>query len=510
MTLKNKLWHKRQPKLSMPLRSEQPIQQQELQLYRLLSKAKNTAFGKHYNFAEMVFAYSATEVFAKGLPVTDYDEFYKKWLVRSKNDEPDVIWPGIVPYYAMSSGTSGAPSKYVPITHDMLNSMSKSVMKSFFDLIHFNIPPGQLLRTILMVGSGTALQQVGQHYEGDLSGIMGLNRPIWLEPFYRPGRQITNLPQWDERIEAIVANAPRWDIGLIVGNPMWVQIILEQVIDRYGLAHIHELWPNFRFYAHSGVFFEPYRTSFERLLGQPVKDADTYLASEGYFGYQARPNMPLKLLTNNNIYYEFIPVTSDNFDDNGNLLPNPTVYNIGDVQVGVNYAVVISTNAGLWRYLIGDTIMFSDVQQGYFRITGRTKLFLSVCGEHVSMDNLNEAVRSADASLQAGVREFTVAGARSGTGWSHQWWVSLENASVTAEQFSRAVDEALKALNDDYATERIFALHQVQVTLLPTGVFYDWLAHQGKCNGQTKIPRVMKGNTLAHWEAFLETILVRA
>lgn len=498
--------HKHSPKFPFLFSSRAMVQQQEMQLYKLLHKARKTAFGRYYHFSEMTAAAAPSALFRAIVPITDYDTFYQKWLRFSLMDEPDITWPGVVPYYALSSGTSGAASKYIPVTQDMLNSMTKSVMRSFFDLIHFKIPPGQVLKSILMIGSGTSLQRDGQHYTGDLSGIMGLNRPVWLEPYYRPGRQITDLKDWNSRIDAIVQNAERWDIGLVVGNPMWVQIVFEKIIAHYGLNHIHELWPNFRFYAHSGVFFEPYRTSFEKLLGKTVLDGDTYLASEGYFGYQPKPGSPLKLLINNGIYYEFVPFNDRNFDEDGNLREHPEVVGLDQVQNNVSYALVISTNAGLWRYLLGDTIMFNDVEQLTFRITGRTKLFLSVCGEHLSVDNINEAVRRADLALHAGVREFAVAGFREGTGWAHHWWVSLENQAVSPEVFIQLVDQHLKILNDDYATEREFALHHVRATLLPCDTFYNWLSNQGKMNGQTKIPRVMKGKTLDHWLAHVATV----
>ena len=498
--------HKHPIVLNTSLSSRATAQQQELQLYRLLNKARNTAFGRYHHFPELLASPKATELYRAIVPITDYDTFFQKWLRFAKMDEPDIIWPGVIPYYALSSGTSGAASKYIPVTHDMLHSMTKSVMKSFFDLFHFKVPPGQLLKSILMIGSGTSLEREGQHDVGDLSGIMGLNRPVWLEPYYRPGRQITDMKDWEARIDAIVQHAHRWDIGLVVGNPMWVQIVFEQIIARHGLQHIHELWPKFKFYAHSGVFFEPYRTSFERLLGQPVMDADTYLASEGYFGYQPKPGGQLKLLTQNGIYYEFVPFTSDNFDDDGNLKEHAQALDIKSVKNGISYALVISTNAGLWRYLLGDTIQFTHVDNNEFRITGRTKLFLSVCGEHLSVDNINEAVRRTEAELHAGVREFAVAGFREGTGWAHHWWVSLDNKSITQQQFIQTLDAHLKILNDDYCTERKFALRQLRISFIENNTFYQWLANQGKMNGQTKIPRVLKGNALNHWVSYLDSM----
>lgn len=483
-----------------------PADQQRRQLAQLLRKAKSTAFGQYHGFQEILHAEDLLGTYLQQVPATDYDTLYDRWWSQAHlNDIANVCWPGHIPNFALSSGTSQASSKYIPVTDDMLFMMKRGARRLFFDLNQQTLPPAHFSRQMLMVGSCTQLRQEGGHWTGDLSGIIGLNRPRWMEHYYRPGYDISRLPDWRERIECIADAAPDWNIGSAVSNPMWIQLILEKVIERHGLRHIHELWPHFSLLVHGGVFFEPYRATFEQLLGKPVQYIDSYLASEGFFGYQKCFNTnSLRLLTDGGIFFEFVPFTDQNFNENGDLRTNrPESLDLDEVREGVNYALLLSTCAGAWRYLLGDTVQFTDVEHAEIRLTGRTKQYLSVCGEHLSIDNLNAAVQQADTILRAGVREFTVAGVREGSNWAHHWYVSCENASVSATAFAQAIDEALCRLNDDYAVERIYALKQVTVQFLPNSAFLKWLHQCGKLNGQAKVPRVLKGAQLANFTAFL-------
>jgi hypothetical protein len=287
---------------------------------------------------------------------------------------------------------------------------------------------------------------------------------------------------------------------------MWLQLVLEKIVEKYRLRNIHELWPNYKVLVHGGVFFEPYRLSLEQLFGRPVQYIDSYMASEGFFSYQNRPDTRnMRMLTDCGVFFEFVPFNDNNFDDNGDLRSAfPQTLALDEVREGENYATLISTSAGAWRYLLGDTIQFTDLERCEFKLTGRTKQFLSVCGEHVSIDNLNAAIRHADKTLNAGVREFTVAGVREGSFWAHQWYVSVENQTVAPEAFVRVVDEELCRLNDDYAVERVYALREVRAQLLPNEAFLGWLEKRGKFNGQAKIPRVLKGEQLADFAAYVE------
>lgn len=482
-----------------------PAHQQAQQLRRLLEKARRTAFGRQHFFDELLREWPLEAAFQQAVPAAEYDDFYKKWWQRSRADEPDVTWPGTLPYYALSSGTSGASSKYIPVSTDMLRDMKKASRRMFFDLAKYCLPARQFTRQMLMVGSCTALKTEGRHHVGDLSGIIGLNRPVWLEGYYRPGRFITDLTEWRSRIEAIAHEALRWDIGFAVANPMWLHLILERILEKHRLQSIHDIWPNFRLLVHGGVFFEPYRLGLERMFAAPMHYVDSYMASEGFFAYQNGPaSRDLQLLADCGVYFEFVPFGTENFDGEDNLRPGARALALSDVREGEEYAVLISTSSGAWRYLLGDTLRFTDLSRMAFRITGRTKQCLSVCGEHLSLDNLNEAVRRADAALGAGVREFAVAGLRRGSGWMHQWWFSLDNPSVAPGALLAVIDRELKTLNDDYAVEREYALRSLEADFVPNEMFLDWLRQRGKMNGQAKIPRVLKGDALTSWQRFLQ------
>jgi len=484
-----------------------PVEQQHLQLSNLLRKARHTAFGRYYGFEEALFSSDLDRAFRRLVPATDYNGLYDRWWSQAHLcDSPDVCWPGIVPYYALSSGTSQAATKYIPVTEDMLRAMKRGSRRLFFDLPKFGLQSGQFSKQMLMVGSCTQPRQEGRHWTGDLSGIIGLNRPLWMERSYRPGRSITDLPDWSERIDRIAEEAKGWDIGFAVSNPMWMQLVLQRIIERHGLRHIHEIWPHFSVLVHGGVFFEPYRPTFEQLLGKEVQYLDSYMASEGFFSYQNRPDTrSMRLLTDCGVFFEFVPFNDENFDENGDLRSEqPRSLTLGEVEEGPHYALLLSTCAGAWRYLLGDTIQFTNVERVEIRLIGRTKQYLSTCGEHLSIDNLSEAVRQTDHDLRAGVREFAVAGLREGDHWAHQWYVSCENPAVCPADFARALDAALCRLNEDYEVERRYALREVRVELLSNQTFLGWLANRGKLNGQAKMPRVLKGEQWEDFKGYLE------
>jgi hypothetical protein len=375
---------------------------QEKQLSELLQKARKTAFGLHHQFKQILGTENLIRAFQQNVPLTEYDDFYHNWLRFALQDQPNICWPGVVPSYALSSGTSGATSKQIPVTEDMINCMKKATKRMFFDLSKYDLPANQLVKQMLMIGSCTMPRVEGMHQTGDLSGIIGQNRPLWMKPYYRPEKRISDQPEWQDRINAIVKDAPKWDIGFAVANPMWLQLVFEEILTQHKLQNIHEIWPNFGLLVHGGVFFEPYRTSLEKMFGKQVHYTDSYMASEGFFAYQNGPlNRDLQLQTDCGVFFEFVPFDSINFDEEGNLKKTAIALTLKDIQIGEQYALVISTAAGLWRYLLGDTLIFTNTKTLHFKLTGRTKQYLSACGEHLSLDNINEAVRLAD--LKTGV-----------------------------------------------------------------------------------------------------------
>lgn len=491
-------------KVNAPRRPAAELQEQ--QLLELLREARFTAFGLEYGFHEIMMADDPIAMFKKVVPATDYDGIYDRWWSKAHlEDAPDVCWPGVVPYYALSSGTSQAASKYIPITEDLLRGMKRGFRRLFFDLNNYDIPASQYTKQMLMIGACTQLERQGNHWEGDFSGIIGLNRPFVMERSYRPGRHITNIPEWGDRIELIAEEAKTWDIGFSACSPMWLQLVLERIIEKNKIKHIHELWPNFSLIVHGGVLVGPYKATLEQLFGQPMHFVDSYTASEGFFGYQQHPeNSALKLLSDCGIFFEFVPFNGENFDEDGDLLSDqPQSLRVEEVTTDVDYVMLLSSTAGAWRYMLGDTIRFTNAEQKEFKITGRTKQFLSACGEHLSIDNLSAAVLAADKALNAGIREFAVAAVRDGTYWAHQWYVSMDNKSVSSDALGKVLDAELGRLNDDYRTERRYALRELRVKILPNDTFISWLNQRGKLNGQAKIPRVLKGANLKSFESFI-------
>lgn len=483
---------------------------QKGELRKLMIHSRQTDFGKQYQFSNILKAFKASDgdqfyrEYAANVPVYDYDKLHSEWWHLAEGGRKDVCYPGKVKYFALSSGTSGASSKYIPVTGDMIKSIRKTSIRQMLTLSKCDLPDRFFTKGILMLGGSTDLRRHGTYFEGDLSGITTSQIPFWFQHFYKPGKKIAKTPDWGSKLDEITKKAPDWDIGIIVGVPAWLQILMEKIIKHYQVNTIHDIWPNLKIFVHGGVSFEPYRVGFEKLLASPLIYLETYLASEGFIAFQAHPaNKSMRLVLNNGIFYEFVPFTRANFTEDGLLKENPQTFNIGEVQAGVEYALLITTNSGAWRYLIGDVIKFTSVEDSEIVITGRTKHFLSLCGEHLSVDNMNKAVELVSTELNIDIREFTVIGETQG-GFGHRWYVGTDDP-VDQARLTELLDNKLMELNDDYKVERKHALKHVTVHTLPTAVFYDWMREQGKEGGQNKFPRVLKKEKSEDWKAYLTT-----
>lgn len=473
-------------------------------LKKLLNKACRTEFGQAFGFDAILLSRHPGKAFQRKVPTYDYNKLHTQFWHKTLEGVPDVCWPGTIRYFALSSGTSEAASKYIPITRDLIKANTITSMRQLFTLAGYSdINYRAVAKGWLILGGSTNLQKGAHYYAGDLSGIQQKNIPFWFQRLYKPGKKIAGERDWAKKIDEIVENAPNWDIGFIVGVPAWLQLCIEKIIERYQLNHIHELWPNLSFYVHGGVALEPYKAGFEKLLGKPIQYIETYLASEGFLAYQSRQHARgMQLVLSNNIFFEFVPFDSENFDTDGNMIDNPKALMIHEVQEGKDYAILISTNAGAWRYLIGDTIRFTDLKRHEIIITGRTRHFLSLVGEHLSVDNMNKGIKLVSQQLGVSIPEFTVAGVPFGTFFAHHWYLACDDA-VDAAEVRRLLDQALMELNDDYAVERRHALREVIVEVLPEQVFLDFMASKGKLGGQHKFPRVLKGHMLQDWQQFI-------
>ncbi len=485
------------------IRKQDGVTQQQNTLRKLISKAEYTYFGEQYNFSGLLHEKNITEAFRNTVPVHDYSSIFKSWWYRTLNGESFVCWPGRVKYFALSSGTSEASSKYIPVTREMIKAIQKTSLRQVLTQGHYDLPVEHFEKGILMLGGSTHLNFNGTYFEGDLSGITTGTIPFWFQHFYKPGRRISKERDWASKLEEITKNAKNWDISVIAGVPAWVQILMEKIIERYQVNTIHDIWPNLRVYVHGGVSLTPYKKGFEKLFSKPIVYLETYLASEGFIAYKDRPDAEgMKLVLDAGIYFEFVPFNEENFDEDSVIRKNAKTLTLAEVELNKDYALLLSSCAGAWRYMIGDTIKFTSLEHHEVVITGRTKHFLSLCGEHMSQENMNRAIALTSEQMNIDIKEFTVAGIPSGTLFAHKWFLGTDD-KVNIEEVKKRIDDNLKELNDDYRVERLAALKEVIVEVYPVKMFYDWMRLNGKEGAQNKFPRVMKNDRLLEWEKYL-------
>jgi hypothetical protein len=489
--------------LGIPQKS--PKRAQLRVLKKLLRRARYTAFGQKNKFEQILLSRHPGKTFQQNVPTYNYNKIYNEWWYQTLDGKEDICWPGKIKYFALSSGTSESASKYIPITNDLLKGNKVIMIKQLLSLLTYQgISLSSIGSGMLTLGGSTDLQKGPGYYAGDLSGITAKKSPFWFQPFYKPGKKIAKEKDWNKKLVDIVEKAPDWDIGFLAGVPAWIQMCLEMVIEKYKVKNIHEIWPNLTFFVHGGVSFEPYKVGFEKLLGKPITYVETYLASEGFLAWQYKQNAKgMRLSYNQHIFFEFVPFDENNFDADGEMVENPEALMIHEVEEGKDYALLISTNAGAWRYLIGDTVRFVDKENAEIIITGRTKHFLSIVGEHLSVDNMNKAIHLVSEEFNLSIPEYGVRGENVDSLFGHHWYVAC-NQEVDGVALAKAIDEKLIALNDDYAIERKSALKRIRVTVLKENVFMDFMQAKGKIGGQHKFPRVLKGDILKDWEIFIQ------
>ncbi|HET8809661.1 MAG TPA: GH3 auxin-responsive promoter family protein [Flavobacteriaceae bacterium] len=484
------------------------IEAQKNGLKELLETAKNTAFGKYYNFAE-ILEDDVQQTFAKQIPCFNYEKMKKRWWCKTQEGTPDVAWPGKPSYFALSSGTTGKTSKRIPVTDEMIDAIRQAGIKQVGALSNFDLPSDFFEKEILMLGSSTNLHKKKDHLEGEISGISASNIPFWFQGYYKPGKEIAKIDDWNERVKHIAQNAKEWDIGALSGIPSWIELMLKEVINYHGAENIHEIWPNLQVYASGGVAFQPYEKSFRSLMGKPITIIDTYLASEGFLACQTRPGTSaMQLLTDNGIYFEFVPFRQEYINPDGSLVEKAPSKTLAEVETGKEYVLVVSTVSGAWRYLIGDTIEFTDVEKAEIKITGRTKFFLNVVGSQLSVNKMNDAVRVLEDKFDLEIPEFTVSAVKIGGEFYHQWYLGVQNPSKTThKKLAESLDETLKESNKNYKIARSKALKGVKLKTIPIAVFYEWSAFNKKKGGQVKMEKVMDEEKFAEWEAFVKNTM---
>ena len=489
--------------LGIPQKS--PKRAQLRVLKKLLRRARYTAFGQKNKFEQILLSRHPGKTFQQNVPSYNYNKIYNEWWYQTLDGKEDICWPGKIKYFALSSGTSESASKYIPITNDLLKGNKVIMIKQLLSLLTYQgISMSSIGSGMLTLGGSTDLQKGPGYYAGDLSGITAKKSPFWFQPFYKPGKKIAKEKDWNKKLVDIVEKAPDWDIGFLAGVPAWIQMCLEMVIEKYKVKNIHEIWPNLTFFVHGGVSFEPYKVGFEKLLGKPITYVETYLASEGFLAWQDKQNAKgMRLSYNQHIFFEFVPFDQNNFDADGEMVENPEALMIHEIEEGKDYALLISTNAGAWRYLIGDTVRFVDKENAEIIITGRTKHFLSIVGEHLSVDNMNKAIHLVNEEFNLSIPEYGVRGENVDSLFGHHWYVACDQ-EVDGVALAKAIDEKLIVLNDDYAIERKNTLKRIRVTVLKENIFMDFMQAKGKIGGQHKFPRVLKGDILKDWEIFIQ------
>ncbi|GLU50833.1 GH3 family domain-containing protein [Dyadobacter frigoris] len=479
-----------------------PLKEQREILLTLLEKAKLTAFGKAYHFKEILESENIIAAFQQNVPVHDYDKMNADWWHYLLEGHQNVTWPGGQKYFALSSGTT-SNSKHIPVTDDMLDAIRKSGTNEIMNLSAFNLPAEFFEKQILMLGSSTNLIEKDDHLEGEISGISASNIPGWFGGYYKPGREIADIKDWDERVKAIAEQAADWDIGCLSGIPAWIELMLKEIIKKHKLKNIHEIWPNLQVYTTGGVAFDPYRKSLEKLFAHPLIYIDTYLASEGFIAIQNRPETSsMALFTNSGIFFEFVPMEGDNIDEDGMVKPNAEIFSLEDAAEDVNYCLLISTVSGAWRYMIGDTVMITDKSRAEIKITGRTKHYLNVVGEQLSVNQMNDALRVLEKEYDVVMTEFITAAIHKNEEFILKWYISSDKFPDLIK-VSESLDNALQISNKNYKVARGKALKGIEVVLIPETVFHKWSEETKKLGGQVKIPRVMKEEDFIEFETYV-------
>lgn len=463
-----------------------PLKTQHETLFNLLNKAASTEWGKQFNYSSI----TSIREYQSRFPVQTYEDIIP-YVERLRKGETNLLWPGEIRWFAKSSGTTTTKSKFIPISCETLENCHFRAAKDIL-LIYSLQKPGT------GIFSGKCLTLGGSHkmnpystdsFYGDLSAILIEKAPLWVEIIRTPKQKIALMEDFEKKLELITKSATKENVKYISGVPSWYLVLIKQILAYTGKTNLLDVWPDLEVFFHGGISFTPYREQFKKLIaGDQMNYVETYNASEGFFGIQDESSSnDLLLMLDYGIFYEFIPVDKINSD-------SPPVYTIGEVEKGVNYAIIISTHSGLWRYMMGDTIIFTCLDPYRLRISGRTKHFINVFGEEVIVENADKAIESACKVTGAVIAEYTAGPVFMNTSskGSHEWIIEFEVEPSDFNQFIDSLDDALKSVNSDYEAKRYKDLNLVLpiVSSVPKGTFNNWLKAKNKFGGQNKVPRL--------------------
>lgn len=462
-----------------------PFAAQREILQDLITHGQHTAFGRKHNF-EKVFTIRA---FKENVPIQEYDDI-KCWIKNLMNGEQTQLWDSPVYWFAKSSGTTSDKSKFIPVTEESLKDGHYQCAKDAVTLYyHFNTDSNLLTGKGLVIGGSHQINQLNEEiFFGDLSAVLMQNMPVWGHWIRTPELSVALLDEWETKIESLAQSTINENVTSISGVPTWTQILIKRILEITGKSNLKLVWPNLELYMHGGVSFLPYKENFKKLIGEGVHYMEMYNASEGFFAAQDNLNEDgMLLFLNHGIFYEFMPV-----EEYGKV--KPQTIGLNKVEINEQYALVISTNGGLWRYLVGDTIQFTSVQPFRIKVTGRLKHFINAFGEEVIVENTDSAIAIASEKTGSVVNDYTAAPVyfSEQNNGLHEWLIEFEKEPENIEHFIYELDNALKNLNSDYEAKRHknIALRMPVVHRLKKGIFNLWLKQKGKLGGQHKVPRL--------------------
>ncbi|MGY6522132.1 MAG: GH3 auxin-responsive promoter family protein [Mongoliitalea sp.] len=480
-----------------------PIAVQQDLLEDLLDKAKRTSFGKKYGFADI----TSYEEFDKQVPVADYEK-YQPTFERILKGEQELLWPTDIEWFSKSSGTTSSRSKYIPVSQEALEECHFKAGKDMLSLYINNYPDTKLFTgKSLSIGgslSKNPMDAASSIQVGDISAVIMENLPLWVQFARTPSLDVALMSEWEAKIEAMAKECMQENVTSIAGVPTWTIVLIKKILELSGKSNILEVWPNLEVFFHGAVAFGPYRKLFESLIPSPkMRYMETYNASEGFFAIQDQKNSEeLLLMLDYGIFYEFIPMEEWEKE-------NPTLIPLEGVEIGKNYAVVITTNAGLWRYKIGDTVKFTSIAPYRLKISGRTKHYINAFGEEVIVENAEQAVAKASDLTNAIIKNFSAAPVYFGDSQeqaAHEWIIEFEQMPDSKERFAEILDQTLREINSDYDAKRYkdLALVRPKIHFVEEGLFEKWLKSKGKLGGQNKVPRL--SNTREHLDELLQLI----
>lgn len=474
-----------------------PEKVQERVLSSLISAAQNTELGKQYHFSEI----KNYEQFAQRVPLTTYEAF-EPYIERARRGERNIFWHSPIKWFAKSSGTTNAKSKFIPVSEEALRDCHYKSGKDMLCLYLNNNEDSGLFRgKSLRLGGSKQLYEQNGTYFGDLSAILIENLPFWAEWSCTPSNKTSQMSEWESKMKAIINEAKDENVTSLVGVPSWMLVLLNRLLETTQKRHLLELWPNLEVYFHGGVSFIPYKEQYHSLIpSETFRYYETYNASEGFFAIQDRNESDeMLLMLDYGIFYEFIPMDVFGTSEE-KAIP------LSEVELGKNYAMVISTNAGLWRYIIGDTVRFTSLSPYRIKITGRTKHFINVFGEELIVENAEQALKKACTATQSSISDYTVAPIfmQDKEKGGHEWLIEFGKPPKDINKFAELLDSELQKLNSDYEAKRYnnMTLNMLKVHIARPELFHKWLKEKGKLGGQNKVPR------LSNSREYLDELLI--